>query len=270
MPRPCKRKRVCQKPVYEEVIIKGSNSNEVVNLTIDEFECLRLLDYEQLTQEECAIKMNVARTTITSFYQEARYKIMDALVNGKRIVISGGNYELCSDHQDLKGYKCLTENKIIKERKESVKMRIAVTHANGEIFQHFGRCEQFKVYDVEEDQVVESFIVESNGVGHGALAGVLEIHGVDVLICGGIGNGAINALASCCIKVLAGASGNCDEIVDKFIKNELYLSGQSNCHHHEHEEEHECHCGGHGHHEEEHECHCGGHGHHGKHDCGCH
>ena len=75
-------------------------------------------------------------------------------------------------------------------------MRIAVTYANGEIFQHFGRTEQFKVYDVENGQVLRSQVVGTGGQGHGALAGVLQQLGADVLICGGIGGGAQAALAS--------------------------------------------------------------------------
>ena len=66
-------------------------------------------------------------------------------------------------------------------------MKIAVTYDNGNIFQHFGRTESFKVYDVEDNKVVSSEVIGSNGVGHGALAGLLADRAVDVLICGGIG-----------------------------------------------------------------------------------
>lgn len=259
MPRPCKRRRVCMKPNYVEFLSVGSVSKEKVNLTVDEFECLRLLDYEQITQEECAKKMNIARTTVTSIYQDARYKLMDAIINGKKVEISGGNYELCLEHPDCMGYNCLIDNMLIKERKEDVYMRIAVTYENNEVFQHFGKTQQFKVYDINENKIISSFILDSNGAGHGALAEVLRKNGVDLLICGGIGNGAVNALAKNNVKVCAGASGNTDELVEKYLKGELDLSGASNCnhHHHEHEENHECHCGDHGHeHKEKHDCHC--------------
>lgn len=69
-------------------------------------------------------------------------------------------------------------------------MKIAVTYDNGNIFQHFGKTENFKVYEVEDNQVVSSEVIGSNGTGHGALAGLLSEQGVDVLICGGIGGGA--------------------------------------------------------------------------------
>lgn len=260
MARPCKKRRVCMNPTYNEFEPIGVKTDNIVSLTVDEFECLRLLDYERITQEECAIKMMVARTTVTLIYQEARYKLMDALINGKKIIISGGNYHLCSEHHNCRGYNCLTEDFLIKERRGDIKMRVAVTYENNQVFQHFGRTQQFKVYDILENGTYESFILDSNGAGHGALADVLLRNKVDMLICGGIGNGAVNALARCNIRVLAGASGDCDTIINLLIKNELDLNGTSNCNHHHHEENHECHCGGHGHnHDENHECHCGGH-----------
>ena len=79
-------------------------------------------------------------------------------------------------------------------------MIIAVTYENGEIFQHFGHTEQFKLYEVEKGKIVKSEIMNSNGSGHGALAGLLKMFGVDVLICGGIGGGAQTALENAGIK----------------------------------------------------------------------
>ena len=90
-------------------------------------------------------------------------------------------------------------------------MKIAVTYDNGEIFQHFGHTETFKVYEVEDGKVVSSELIGSNGSGHGALAGLLSGRAVDVLICGGIGAGAQNALAEWGIELCAGASGGCHE-----------------------------------------------------------
>ena len=86
-------------------------------------------------------------------------------------------------------------------------MKIAVTYDNGNIFQHFGKTENFKVYEVEDNQVVSSEVIGSNGTGHGALAGLLSEQGMDVLICGGIGGGARSALAEAGIQLYPGASG---------------------------------------------------------------
>ena len=131
-------------------------------------------------------------------------------------------------------------------------MKIAVTYDNGNVFQHFGRTEFFKVYEVEDNKVVSSEIIGSNGTGHGALAGLLAGQDVDVLICGGIGGGAQNALAQAGVELCAGAQGNTDQAVEDYLAGKLVNTG-SNCDHH-HGEGHDC-----GHHGEGHDCgdHCG-------------
>ena len=133
-------------------------------------------------------------------------------------------------------------------------MKIAVTYDNGEVFQHFGKTESFKVYEVEDNKVVSSEVIGSNGTGHGALAGLLAEQGVDVLICGGIGGGAQTALTEAGIELCAGAQGNTDQAVESYLKGELVSSGV-NCDHHHHKEGHSCDS-----HEEGHSCgdSCGG------------
>ena len=86
-------------------------------------------------------------------------------------------------------------------------MKIAVTYENGQIFQHFGHTEQFKIYTVEQGKVIASEVVDTNGSGHGALAGFLAEQNVHALICGGIGGGAQMALASAGIQLYGGVSG---------------------------------------------------------------
>ena len=132
-------------------------------------------------------------------------------------------------------------------------MKIAVTYDNGNIFQHFGKTEFFKVYEVEDNKVISSEVIGSNGTGHGALAGLLAEQDVDVLICGGIGGGAQAALEEAGVELCAGAQGDVDQAVEAYLKGELVSTG-ANCDHH-HEEGHSC-----GHHEEGHSCggNCGG------------
>ena len=137
-------------------------------------------------------------------------------------------------------------------------MKIAVTYDNGNVFQHFGKTQNFKVYEVEDDKVVSSEVIGSNGTGHGALAGLLAEQGINVLICGGIGEGAQTALTEAGIEMVAGAQGNTDDVVEAYLKGELVSTG-ANCDHHHHEEGHSC-----GSHEEGHSCGgscggCGGH-----------
>lgn len=126
-------------------------------------------------------------------------------------------------------------------------MKIGVTYENGQIFQHFGHTEQFKIYEVEEGKVVATTVVGTNGNGHGALAGFLLENGVDVLICGGIGGGAQMALAQAGIQLFGGVSGDADAAVEALLKEELVFNPNVTCNHHgEHHHHHEGGCGSHG------------------------
>ena len=154
--------------------------------------------------------------------------------------------------QDPGGQEKCLETPSLKKPGGIIQMKIAVTYENGKVFQHFGKTESFKIYEVEDNQIVSSEVISSNGSGHGALAGLLAEQGIDVLICGGIGGGAQAALADAGIELCAGAQGDTDQAVEAYLKGELVSSGV-NCDHHG--EGHSC-----GHHEEGHSCgdSCGG------------
>ena len=134
-------------------------------------------------------------------------------------------------------------------------MKVAVTYENGNIFQHFGHTQYFKVYEIAEGQVLSSEVVDTNGSGHGALAGVLNRLNADVLICGGIGGGAQMALAEAGIQLYGGVSGDADAAVEAFLKGALDFNPDVQCNHHDHHGEGHT-CGDHG---------CGG-----EHHCGNH
>ena len=118
-------------------------------------------------------------------------------------------------------------------------MKIAVTYENGQVCQHFGHCEQFKLYDVQDGQVVSSQVVSAIGSGHGALAGFLQQHQVDTLICGGIGGGARTALAEAGIQLYPGVSGDADSKVADLLAGKLAFDPDTQCSHH-HGEDHNC------------------------------
>ncbi len=125
-------------------------------------------------------------------------------------------------------------------------MKIAVTYDNGQIFQHFGHTEQFKVYEVEEGCVKSSEVIDTNGSGHGALAGFLKENQVTDLICGGIGGGARTALAEAVIRLYGGVSGDADKAAETLAAGSLSFDPDASCSHHEHEGHHEGSCGEHG------------------------
>ncbi len=115
-------------------------------------------------------------------------------------------------------------------------MKIAVTYDNGTVFQHFGRTEHFKIYEIDNKQITSSEVIGNNGIGHEALADYLKECGVEVLICGGMGPGAQNALAEAGITVYSDAEGDADKAVQAYLNGKLASTG-ANCNHHEHEEE---------------------------------
>ena len=122
-------------------------------------------------------------------------------------------------------------------------MKVAVTYENGEVFQHFGRTPAFKVYEISDGNVLSSEVIDTNGTGHGALAGFLKDIGAEVMICGGIGGGAIVAMNEAGIKVYAGADGMADDAVASYVAGTLPEIGDATCDHHEYEGHGEHGCG---------------------------
>lgn len=248
-----KLRRVGIIPEYRGFTPDGLASGNAIDMTVDELEVLRLCDLEGLNQEAAAQHMGIARATVAAIYSRAHRKVANALVNGRALIIEGGNI----------AYSPITTTTAVWPAKEIGTMRVATTYDNGNIFMHFGRSEQFKIYDIQDGKVLNEQVVGTGGTGHGALAGLLANGGVDTLICGGIGGGAINALAQAGITVYAGAQGSCDACVKALIAGTLAQNGEATCschgHDHEHTHEHGDSCDCHGHHDHE--------GHEG---CGCH
>lgn len=251
MARPVRCRRIDGYPEYWTFAPEEDAKETLVVLALDELETIRLIDVEGLNQSQCAKEMDIARTTVTAIYESARKKIADAIINGKRLEISGGHYRLKENQKE-------TMQNLPKKGQET--MRVAVTYDNQQIFQHFGHTQQFKIFDIEDGEIKNSEIIDANGAGHGALAGILGAGKVDVLICGGIGGGAIRALNEAGITLCAGVSGSVDEAAKAYADGSLQFTTEANCNHHGHGE-HNC-----GHHREgEHNC-----GHHGDHQCGHH
>ena len=101
MPRPRKCRRVCCLPWNASFGPTGNPTNEdLIVMSVDEYETIRLIDLMGFTQEECAAQMNVARTTVQGIYNDARKKLADVLVNGKSLIIRGGDYTLCDSREE--------------------------------------------------------------------------------------------------------------------------------------------------------------------------
>jgi len=260
MPRPTKFRTVCHFPETLEFLPAQSNADlDPVVLTVDEYETIRLIDKEGLSQEQCSRFMQVARTTVQRVYENARKKLAAALVDGRPLLIRGGDFQLCDGRSTAhcgrsRCFKHQLHHQFINAKGDHL-MRIAVTYENGQIFQHFGHTQQFKVYNIADNAVVSSEVIDTAGSGHGALAGVLTALKADMLICGGIGGGAQAALAAAGIKLYGGVSGSADAAVQALLSGQLNFDPDVHCDHHGH------------HHDEVHAC--GSHGC-GEHSCGHH
>lgn len=251
MPRPKRDRSVCALPESNEfhpIAAENNQQKQAIVLTVDEYEAIRLIDYHGLAQTEGAQYMAVSRTTIQEIYSCARKKIAAALVEARPLKIQGGEYKLCDDTQNACRCRgCAKHKQLRRKQGESIMKKIAVAYENGQIFQHFGHTEIFKLYTVQDGKITGSELMDTQGNGHGALAQLLQAHEVDTLICGGIGAGAQNALAQAGIQLYGGVAGQADAAVEALLKNQLAYNPQVQCSHHTHEHgEGEHSCGSHG------------------------
>ena len=110
-------------------------------------------------------------------------------------------------------------------------MKLAVTYQDGQVFQHFGKTTQFKIYDIVDGRVGFSMVVSAGGNGHGALAGFLRMLGISAVLCGGIGPGAVQALQSLDITPIAGVTGDADQAAEDFVAGRLTPDAEALCRH---------------------------------------
>ncbi len=250
MARPQKCRRICNVPQTDSFRPEKHRGEIPIIMTVDEYEVIRLVDLEEKTHEQCALQMDISRSTVQEIYENARRKLAACIVYGRKLVIAGGNYRVCDGRENCRcELKCrqADNNKrtALKNRNRGgFTMKIAVPYENGQIFQHFGHTERFKLYETDNTEIVNSEIIETAGSGHGALAGFLMKHGADTLICGGIGGGAQTALAEAGIRLYGGVSGDADTAVTELLSGKLNYNPDVQCSHHEHHGENNS-CGSH-------------------------
>ena len=250
MPRPQKCRRICNVPRTDSFRPEKHRGEIPIIMTVDEYEVIRLVDLEEKTHEQCALQMDISRSTVQEIYENARRKLAACIVYGRKLVIAGGNYRVCDGRENCRcELKCRqADNNKRTELKNGNRggftMKIAVPYENGQIFQHFGHTERFKFYETDNTEIVNSEIIETAGSGHGALAGFLMKHGADTLICGGIGGGAQTALAEAGIRLYGGVSGDADTAVTELLSGKLNYNPDVQCSHHEHHGENNS-CGSH-------------------------
>ncbi len=215
MPRPICERHVCCSPaaaVFKPAGIPASDLEDTV-LGLDEFEALKLADYDGLYQEAAAMRMGVSRQTFGRILESAHRKIAATLIEGRALKIGGGAVVRASE--DAQGVPI---------------MKIAVPARDGNVDGHFGHCAYFSVFTVEDGRITAEDKVESPeacGCKSG-IAGELARSGVTKLIAGNIGAGAVHVLGSYGIEVMRGASGGTREVVESYLAGKTFETG-ANC-----------------------------------------
>lgn len=262
-PRPKNIRKINSIPsvVGFKPIAAKSCHKETILLHFEEYETIRLCDYQMKTQQEASVSMGVSRPTLSRIYTNARQKIAKALVRGITIMIEGGvaytdsewfRCETCGllfnninpafKLRKMECPVCHSDNidiSSININKEEIMMKIAIPTRKNEVDDHFGHCEYYTVLTIGQDnQILSSEMLPSpQGCGcKSGIAGVLENMGVSVMLAGNMGQGALNVLTSHHIKVIRGCTGDILNVVNGYLNGEITDSGigcSSHGHHHE-------------------------------------
>ena len=220
MPRPVKQRLVCEMPQNCHFGPLDKNPSEIINMTVDEYETIRLIDLEGLTQEECSKQMNVARTTVQGIYIDARKKLAEVLVNGKKLVIGGGEYKIC-------GLGCRKGCRFRWNKKENDVMKIAIPvdekRVNSEVCMSYGRTPFFAVYntDTKEYEFLDNSAAASSGGAGIKASQMLVDNGVTTVITQRLGQNAADVLNIANVDILLAVAGDLQANVDAFLEGKL-------------------------------------------------
>lgn len=221
-----------------------SLDSSLIILDMEEWEALRLVDYAGMDQQTAARSMGISRQSVQTLLASGRAKLARMVVEGLTLKIADTNIVAIKPN-------------IQKSERKHI-MKIAVTAQHTEVFPHFGRTPEFYIVEAEDGKIVSEKIIAAPAEGHGALVEFLVEQGVDTIICGGIGGGAVNGLRANNIQIFSGASGPVKQQVLSLLAGLLPQTGDANCDHHNencHEHQHgQKHGGGHGHGHGEHKC----------------
>ena len=269
-PRPKNIRKVGDMPSVSgfKPVVSSRYSKDAVSLHFEEYEAIRLCDYEMHTQQEASALMGVSRPTLSRIYVSARQKIAQALVRGVPLMIEGGVVYTDSEwfHCEECGFVFNNIHPALKIRKpvcpacgseeisvntnhlntREIMMKIAIPTRDKVVDNHFGHCEYYTILTVGQDnQILSSEMIPSpQGCGcKSNIAGVLENMGVSVMLAGNMGQGALNVLTAHHIKVIRGCAGDVLEVAAAYLNGQITDSGVGCAAHDSH---HECH-----HHHEE-------------------
>ncbi|HZK19224.1 MAG TPA: DUF134 domain-containing protein [Treponemataceae bacterium] len=196
--------------------ISATDTKNSIIMSIEEYETIRLIDYKNFTQEECAVQMNVARTSVTAMYNNARKKIALSLVESRILEIDGGDYMECQ------GRFCHNTKEQTQHSDDTrFTMKLAVPCNEDTIFQRFGLTGTFKMYSIEHGKIIKTTDTSVGTAEHRELVDFLLNEKIDSLLCGGIGNRAKDLLLEAGIIIYSGVSGNANAKVQELLDGKL-------------------------------------------------
>lgn len=197
---------------------RNCKKGDCIDLLFDEYETVKLLDYEGRQQAEAAELMKVSRPTLTRIYMDARKKIATAIVEGRQLRITGGN-------EDFATYQSNKKNIVIMNQK------IAIPTNDGALWPHFGKAPQVTIVTVEDGKVTETVVLDAPEHEHGAMPRFIAAQGCTDVLCGGLGGGAVNMLNQLGIQVHAGAPAiPIAELLSQYLGGTITY-GDGTCHH---------------------------------------
>lgn len=223
MARPQKRRNICSRPEHNCFVPTSKENPEVVILTLDQYETIRLIDYEKLTQAEAAVKMDVARTTVQAIYEEARYILSDAIVNGKKILIEGGHIRFChGQNKECNKRFGVCSNEFINDTYSEIslpnKAKIAFICSDDKALTSFKSVSKICIYEVENLQIKSQNIIDVTNLEKAQVISYLFDANVNIVIGNRIGKKATEIFLDEGIKSYFGYLGNCAEVLNKIFQ----------------------------------------------------
>lgn len=221
MARPKQSRIIAQSPLISGFRPYGRycQKRESIQLKYDEYEAIRLIDYEGKMQDDAAKLMNVSRPTFTRIYADARKKLALALVEGKHIAITNDNIEFVHYQQQKSNIQVMNQ-------------KIAIPTCEGKLWQHFGKAPEVTFVTVENGEVKETVVLKAPEHEHGAMPKFIAAQGATDVLCGGLGQGAVNMLNQLGIQVHGGAPAIAvEEVLSQYLGG-IIVYGDSSCHHH--------------------------------------
>lgn len=206
MARPQKLRSVRSKPYCSRFQPLHKGSDDIITLSLDEYETLRWIDFERLSQENCALRMDISRTTVQRMYASAREKVAQALVLGQELTIEGGSIHM-ETHTPIS--------------KKATKIRIAIGLEGDKIASHFGHCDDFRVIDIDNGVITALQDVHDSVHTHHQRPQYLKNLGVETIIINGLGKGAYNRLLALDIQCLDGQGKSVKEALEAYLNQNL-------------------------------------------------